>query len=108
MKALLFGINICKEKGYWFVEIDFDSQILVDIIQDKCSSPQSLASHISVIGCLILQAHFRIAHFFCKANIVLGILVNWGHGNGNTIFHDFATLPNSIRGALNLDTICIP
>ena len=108
VRALLFGVHLCIQRGFGKFEVELDSLELVKILLGKTSYPWGVYHEIQQL--LGLRGHFlRVSHCFRQANQVADALSNVGCAQGREeVYTDSSALPRASRGAMRLDRGGVP
>ncbi|XP_059310362.1 uncharacterized protein LOC132061602 [Lycium ferocissimum] len=108
--AVEIGIAWCKDNGYKKLEIEVDSQQLVEWLQDTAKEPWRVWNFIKHSKEILEQMEeWSIKHCFREGNKVADGLANWAlRCNDTTWISQFHLLPKEIRGAPNMDKLNFP
>lgn len=102
-KALLQGIRSCVLQGYWNVDIEVDSLVLVGIVQQKIPPPRCVVYEIRELFDLLKQCNFSINHVYRESNMAADLLSNIGCKEGKTVAFNPCNLPSRLKEILRLD-----
>ncbi|XP_027098978.1 uncharacterized protein [Coffea arabica] len=101
VRAQLFGVKVCVQRGFGRLDIELDSVILVHILLGKAGCPWSVYHEIQQL--FELKEHVsRVGHCLRQANQVADVLSNVGCAHGREVIYTLA------RGAMCLDRIGFP
>ncbi|XP_027150296.1 uncharacterized protein LOC113750530 [Coffea eugenioides] len=108
VRALLFGVQLCVQRGFGRLDVELDSLVLVHILLGKASCPWGVYHEIQQL--LELRGHFlRVSHCLRQANQVADALSNVGCAQGGEkIYTSSLALPPEARGAMRLDRVGVP
>ncbi|KAL3527893.1 hypothetical protein ACH5RR_012549 [Cinchona calisaya] len=86
---------------------EMDSKALVDIVNQKLSTPLKLDGLLQQIQDLLSPEHFVLQHVYRKANSVADLLSKEGSSNREFLLHS-SDVPSFISGCIFLDSLGIP
>nr|XP_027102884.1 uncharacterized protein LOC113724156 [Coffea arabica] len=106
--ALLFGVQLCIQRGFGRIEVELDSLVLVHILLGKATYPWSVYHEIQQL--LGLRGHFlTVRHCLRQANQVADALSNVGCAQGREeVYTSSIALPRVARGTMRLDRGGVP
>ncbi|XP_070026575.1 uncharacterized protein LOC142182279 [Nicotiana tabacum] len=103
-RATLVGLIWCIDNGYKEVEIESDSLILINAINNQAGIPWQIAHLIEHIREIRQEGHIKLSHCYREANCTVDLLANWSlHRKSSTFFMEANTLPMKVRVALKND-----
>ncbi|XP_071909744.1 uncharacterized protein [Coffea arabica] len=107
-RALLFGVNLCLQRGIATFDVEMDSLTLVRILNRLAHCPWGI--HTEVQQLMAVASYFpRILHCYHQANQVADMLANTRCQRArDEIYLAAAELPWLARGALFLDRLGMP
>ncbi|XP_027090440.2 uncharacterized protein [Coffea arabica] len=108
LKALLFGVRLCLERGYTDLHIEADSLVLINMVQGIYACPWRLQQDMEEL--MTYRPHFRgISHCYREVNRPADTLANIGvELMRDCIFDSFAMLPKMARGNIRMDRLGLP
>ncbi|OIS99333.1 putative ribonuclease h protein [Nicotiana attenuata] len=102
-KAMLQGIKMCIASRYSNVIVEADSQLIVDMINNKMKVPWHIQHIIDQIVLLSSNGNFCFVHIFREGNIAADQLANRGEkGRNRVIFYDKSSLPDYVKEIVKL------
>ena len=105
-RALLQGLQKCIEEGFFDVEAEIDSLILVKIVNREVEVPWRIVYEVREIWKLVSQMQFKLSHTYRENNQSADFLANYGCSHQcRQVFHGFGELPHSLRGIVNVDRL---
>ncbi|KAM3247581.1 hypothetical protein P3L10_009348 [Capsicum annuum] len=105
-KAILQGIKIYISMRLSNVIIEADSQIIIDMMNNKMKPPWKI---YYIIDQLSSKANFIFVHTYREGNKLADLLANYGESiSGNIIMNSVNLLPDSAKAFLNLEKLGIP
>ncbi|KAF3658030.1 hypothetical protein FXO38_13424 [Capsicum annuum] len=109
VKAILQGIKICISMRLSNVIIEDDSQIIIDMINNKMKPPRQIYYIIDNIIQLSSKVNFIFVHTYREGNKLADLLANYGESiPDNIIMNSVNRLPDSVKAFLNLEKLGIP
>ncbi|KAM3319665.1 hypothetical protein P3S67_006865 [Capsicum chacoense] len=91
------------------VIIEANSQIIIDMINNKMKPPWQIYYIIDHIIQLSSKTNFIFVHTYREGNKLADLLANYGESIfGNIIMNSVNLLPDSAKAFLNLEKIGIP
>ncbi|PHU20008.1 hypothetical protein BC332_11159 [Capsicum chinense] len=109
VKAILQGIKICISMRLSNVIIEDDSQIIIDMINNKMKPPWQIYYIIDHIIQLSSKVNFIFVHTYREGNKLADLLANYGESiPGNIIMNSVNLLPDFVKAFLNLEKLGIP
>lgn len=101
MKALVFGLELCIQKGIDIVEIEGDSQIYIQAISLGKSPSWKIDNWIGKMKILLSKLNdFSISHAYREANRVADLLENY-----HVSQDDLVLIDSSLKRWLGLQAI---
>ncbi|XP_041021291.1 uncharacterized protein K02A2.6-like [Juglans microcarpa x Juglans regia] len=105
MHSVLEGIRRCYHLGFSHVEIETDSQLLVNWIIKGTYNIWYLEDYWDELHDYIRRMEYRIHYIFHEGNDVADFLVKKGAGGLNMNWVDDSNMPTQLRGILRTDRI---
>lgn len=108
-KAILYGIQWCITNGFKNVDIESDSMIIINMINDQNKINQHILHITSRINNLKKQGNFKFQHCYREVNNLADYLANLGERQKqNSLFTQDLALPNGAKSWLKNDMEGIP
>ncbi|XP_035545131.1 receptor-like protein 7 [Juglans regia] len=103
--SLLEGVRRCHALGFYRVQIETDSQLVVNwIVKNKCpiwyleDFWEDLQEHLNSL-------EYTVTHIFREGNVVADFLAKCGAEGLNSDWSDIHMLPSLLRGLLRMDKL---
>ncbi|XP_042979917.1 uncharacterized protein LOC122310097 [Carya illinoinensis] len=106
MRSLLEGIRRCHHLGFYRIEIESDSQLLVNWITRGSCNIWYLEEFWDELQDNLSNMEYTMKHVFREGNAVADFLAKQGAGGLNADWldaHDL--LPSPLRGLLRMDRL---
>lgn len=105
VKALWFGMHLCKNQRFAHIHIQLDSKMLVDIRSNDTGFPWTVTRDIQELK----SFHFNsVSHCYREANRITDGLANLGVSfHCHNVFFNFRDLPKDILGEFRMDKLGI-
>ena len=107
-KALLQGLLGCVNKGTVEIDIEVDSMVLVQILQNNTHVPWTIAYEIRAITQILQQMRYTLRHIFRESNMVADFLANLGCKMGKHFIVEHDRMPKRLRGIVRMDRCGLP
>ncbi|XP_070055486.1 uncharacterized protein [Nicotiana tomentosiformis] len=102
-KAILHGLNLCISRGFWHIIMESDSQLMVNLINNKMKAPWQIKDIIDQIIELFSRGNFIFVHTYREGNVVAHYLVNLGKMiRDQVIFEEAISLPEEVKASYSL------
>ena len=105
--ALLFGLQLCSQRGLRPSLVEVDSKALVQLVVSGVLAKWPLCNCLRKIRRLLEGFSATIAHVFREANSATDRLANMG-AIGVTEYDQFQELPAIVRASVVLDSRSVP
>ena len=105
--ALLFGLQVCAQRGICPSLIEVDSKTLVQLVTSGVIAKWPLCNVLRKIRDLLDGFSASISHVFREANSSADRLVAVGAG-GTWVYDQAHQLPPLVRASINLDSRGVP
>lgn len=103
-RALMQGLQVCKEMRYLCVDVEIDSLILIRIVNREVEVPWGIVYEVREIWKLLDQMQFKLSHTYLENNQSADFLANYGCSKQcRKKFNCFGELPHRLRGIVNVD-----
>ncbi|KAM7485010.1 hypothetical protein LguiA_001019 [Lonicera macranthoides] len=102
-KALLQGLQLCRKENIFTVDVEIDSLLFVNIIQEQCKVPWALAYIIRELKLLLQQMSFSIRLSYRETNKCADYLANLGVKERKFLCFRRANLPDELAGISRVD-----
>lgn len=103
-KSLAQGLNICLEEGYSSVIIESDSQVIIDMINNKMKIPWQMQQIISNIINSSKNLNCSFVHIYREGNMAADCLANIGERSKMFMtFNNANSLPNMVKAFITMD-----
>ncbi|KAK6780226.1 hypothetical protein RDI58_022410 [Solanum bulbocastanum] len=107
--AAMYGIYWCKQTGFNTFELELDSLLTTDMINNKVTNNLRLKCISRDIIKGINGVDVKTSHCFRKANQVASFLSKQASSSGNGIFfYSFQHLPKGVKGLFQQDRWQLP
>ena len=108
MRSLLEGVRRCHQMGFYKVEIESDSHILVNwIIKGECNI-WYLEDYWDELSSYLTCMDYRVGHVYREGNCVADFLAKQGARGLNKDWPADGDLPSHLRGLLRMDRLGFP
>ncbi|KAL3506581.1 hypothetical protein ACH5RR_031963 [Cinchona calisaya] len=108
MKSLLLGLEFCVQQGLVLLEVEMDSKVVVDIIQNRSLCQWKLDSCYRKIMAILSNHPIVILHLFPEANAVADELAKMGSSSRTLATFKVAQLPQKRKNPALLDATKFP
>ena len=106
-QSLLFGLQLCVERGVSSLIVESDSRVLVQLVGSKALSKWPLCTVLREITHHIGRQEATLLHVFREANAVADALASLQLGE-HRLFESLKALPSKARGEARLDCHGVP
>ena len=97
------------DEGYYCVDVESDSLMLVEVLRGKLNPPWAVLQEIRRMKLLISDMDVNMFHVYRESNRIADWLANTGCKDRRLIAYDsWDLLPRRIKGFLNLDRLGLP
>ncbi|KAM7523700.1 hypothetical protein LguiA_013602 [Lonicera macranthoides] len=96
-KALMQGLQLCINQGTLQVELEVNSLVLLQIIQNKVHTPWSIAYEIRNIPRLLQGMEVSASHTYKESNQAADFMANFGCNIGKYVIFNKFTLPRRLK-----------
>nr|XP_027086510.1 uncharacterized protein LOC113708247 [Coffea arabica] len=108
IKALVFGVQQCRLRGFSRIRVEVDSLVLVNLLVRQVRCPWSVRSDLESLRA-VQGLEWTVGHCYREMNQVADALAKVGaHSEGTILYTTQSELPRVARGALGLDRSQIP
>nr|XP_027109299.1 uncharacterized protein LOC113729174 [Coffea arabica] len=108
IKALVFGVQQCRLRGFSRIRVEVDSLVLVNLLVRQFRCPWSVRSDLESLRA-VQGLEWTVGHCYREMNQVADALAKVGaHSEGIILYTTQSELPRVARGALGLDRSQIP
>ncbi|CDP11040.1 unnamed protein product [Coffea canephora] len=103
IKALVFGVQQCRLRGFSRIRVEMDSLVLVNLLVRQFRCPWSVRSDLESLRA-VQGLEWTVGHCYREMNQVADALAKVGaHAEGVILYTTQSELPRVARGALRLD-----
>lgn len=97
------------DRGLVHVDVEVDSQILVQVLNRKVEVPWGVLYEVREIWRLLDTIVAQIMHTYRENNQAAGFLANWSCKRMHSgIFDRFSEFPHGLKGIVRVDRLGIP
>lgn len=108
LRSLLEGVRRCHSLGFRRVQIETDSQLLVNwIIKDTCHI-WYLEDFWDELQNYLNRLDYTVSHIFCEGNAMTDFLVKCGAEGINSEWSNNQIWPSKLRVLLRMDKMGLP
>ncbi|XP_060211915.1 uncharacterized protein LOC132639486 [Lycium barbarum] len=107
-EAIKHALKFCKEHNFQQVQLETDSLVLLNILQDTWITPWELMNQIEQIKQDMRAMQVQINHIFREGNSLANFLANQALDHAEIKVHDFILMPSEGRRILNMDKLQLP
>ncbi|XP_060202124.1 uncharacterized protein LOC132630571 [Lycium barbarum] len=107
-EAIKQALKFCKDHNIQQVQLETDSLVLLNILQDTWIIPWELRNQVEEIKQDMRAIQVQINHIFREGNMLADFLANHALDHAEIKVHDFILKPPEGRRILNMDKSQLP